>query len=124
MARPTDYSEEKLKIAQDYFNYCNTNKKIPYLERLAINLDITRETLYQWSKDKENKPEFSYTIKRLEDLQRLALLEMSIKKDSFTPGQIFQLKANHGMIETEKRILAGDKDAPLGVVVLPPLKEE
>lgn len=117
--RPTDYSAEKLKIAKQYLQDCWGDDSIPYIEALAYKLDITRETVYQWSKDDENKKQFSYTVKRIEDLQRLRLLQRSNAKDAFTPGQIFQLKANHGMIETERKMLVGKEGESLGVIVLP-----
>lgn len=111
--RPTDYSQEKVEIAKKYIKNCVSDDNIPYIEELAYMLDITSETVRQWAKDEKNKPEFSLTIKKLEDVQKF-MLQKGSAVNKFNPAScIFQLKANHGMIETEKRILAGDKDEPI-----------
>lgn len=89
---------------------------IPYIEELALELDVDDETIGLWASKKNEKdelehPQFSATIKRLKTMQKMMLLKHTLGK---TPaGSIFQLKANHGMMESEKQILAGDKDQPM-----------
>lgn len=130
--RPTKYSDAMLKAAQEYLHdfmenqeyevesvnpangkkYSHYTWRVPYVEELALKLDIDDETIAEWAKI---HADFSATIKRIRSLQRLLLMKMSSDKEHVPAGAIFQLKANHGMIETEKRILAGEQNEPLRV---------
>lgn len=112
--RPTKYSEEILSKTNDYYLTCYRDGEIPYIEELSLLLDISDDTINEWTKE---KPEFSATIKKIKVLQKLFLMKQSNKRDSFTPGLLFQLKVNHGMIETEKRVVSGDKQVPLTIVL-------
>lgn len=93
--RPTDYGDWAVEKAEEYIKYCRENKEIPYIEELADEwLDCDEDTIANWSVHKE----FFGAIKRIKMRQKMMLMkgEGAMK--------IFQLKANHGMIETEKRI--------------------
>lgn len=105
-----EHEQKAIDILEDYIAYCDTNKLTPYQSELASDwMDISEDTLQRY----ENKwPEFAERIKRLEAKQKTHLLR---KENSMA---IFQLKANHGMIETEKRILAGDKDSPIEPLIV------
>lgn len=124
--------EKMLGIAEEYFQRCyqgieitedGKKKKrvgVPYIEELAFRLSVHRETVMEWAKDNQEgheHKEFSDTIKRIQDLQRLRLQERVMGRYNPT-GAIFLLKTNHKFIETEKQILAGDKDEPLQIEVI------
>lgn len=115
--QPTLYSQKKLDATRAYLADCIKTGETPFIEQLCILLDVSDETIRNWAKTHD---EFFGTIKKIESLQKLRLLQMSLKKDEFTAGQIFQLKANHGMIETEKRILAGgdQNDKPINIRII------
>lgn len=125
--RPTKYSDDILIKAQKYLEHHRQTKyTIPYIEELVLDLRINDDTLVAWTNARypDDHPlagtlvheEFSATIKDIKRLQRLRLLKETIKP--YPAGAIFQLKANHGMVETEKRILAGDSNAdPIQIVV-------
>lgn len=98
--RPTKYSKKQLQKTKEYFNACLESNDIPYIEEVALLLDVDESTVWEWAEDTENKEEFSKTIKKIKTLQKVALMRQSNDKDRFTPGLIFQLKANHGMKET------------------------
>jgi hypothetical protein len=132
--RPCIYcqrKEEIQKTAEEYIEKARSTQKpyIPYKEELAMIVGVDDETLGLWAVKKKEEtvdgvttttlehPEFSVTIKRLMTLQKLLLLKRTIGR--FNPtGAIFQLKVNHGAIETEKKVLAGDKDEPLEVRIV------
>lgn len=103
--RPTKYNEEVQKKADNYINQFDLNKDVPYIEELALLLDIDDETVTEWAK--VNK-DFSATVKRIKLMQRLRLQKISYDKEFTASGAIFQLKANHGMIETEKKIVEAE----------------
>lgn len=84
--------------------------EIPFVEEIAEILDVSDQTIVDWCK---KHPEFKVVYDRLIRKQKLQLLKGSMNRDIATAGAIFQLKANHGLIESEKRIVAGDKNEPL-----------
>jgi hypothetical protein len=115
--RPSKYNEGKLDIATKYVKDCINANHIPYIEELALLCDVDDTTLLNWCDYKENK-EFLATIKRLKTLQKFRLMQRVSSPKGNPTGSIFILKANHNMIETEKRILAGEKNAePMQVSV-------
>lgn len=98
--RPTDYSDKKLGIAKKYLKDCIDTFDIPYIEQLAIFLDVNDETILEWEKRYD---EFSATIKKLRSVQKFMLMKGSIESKYNPASAIFQLKVNHGMIETSKQ---------------------
>jgi hypothetical protein len=130
--RPTLYSEEKLVLAKEYLQKCKgmlvvsegfdppkqIKIDVPSISALAAELEVARETIWDWCKD-EDKKEFSNTINAIFALQEASLVENGLIGKFNPTMSIFLLKSNHGYIETEKRILAGDKENPLeGLIVI------
>lgn len=62
--RPTDYSPETITKAKEYLDLCVDTEgdklkvKIPTIEWLARHLGMSKETVFQWEKEK-GKEEFS-----------------------------------------------------------------
>jgi hypothetical protein len=121
--------DEVMRIAKEYFDTCRNGKtvKIPFLEELALDLDITEETLTLWAKKKSRidpngdsleHPEFYEIWSKINLLQKLMLSKRILGR--FNPqGAISLLKWHHDMIETEKRMLVGDKNSePLEVRII------
>lgn len=130
--RPCEYCAKAVEIevkTNKYLNDCRgkngTKPAIPFLEELADILDVDTETLSNWANKKKEDdslehPQFFDTWKKIKNYQKLLLLKRTLGR--FNPsGAIFQLKANHGMIETEKTILAGstNKDEKLVIEFVP-----
>lgn len=124
---PCEYCKDKeklQKIAEAYISSFENSDKpsIPFIEELALKLKKHRETILNWrnklnDQGKPEHPEFIDTIKRVESFQRLALLKRTLGR--FNPtGAIFQLKTNHGFMEADKHILAGDKNEPLQITIV------
>ena len=75
MARPTKYNQEILEKAQHYLdNYEEYDEVIPSAVGLALALNITRSTLYEWAKD-EDKKEFSDILDNINKRQEQILLK-------------------------------------------------
>lgn len=133
--RPCEYCKDKDEIdrkTKEYLDECEskTKPKIPFIQELAMILDCgDKYTITDWAdkriKDSQGKqtetlehPEFSLAIKKLRNMQETRLLQRTLGRYNPT-GAIFQLKTNHRYIETEKQILAGDKDsAPIQVEII------
>lgn len=118
--RPSSYSDEKLQIAERYYMTCLRGEvvkdkngeekriqKLPLMEELARLCGVHGETLTNWCDQNE---EFFETVKKIKELQKekIIMKGFSAKNPAFS---IFMLKANHGMIETEKRVLTGEKQS-------------
>ena len=91
---------------------------MPYIEDLVDEdfLDVIYDTFLNWV-DENNKHaqekhgRLIQSYKKLFSRQRGMLLKRTLSQNA--AGAIFQLKANHGMMESEKRILAGDSQNPV-----------
>ena len=95
---------------------------IPFLEELCDTdyLGIHTDTLNEWITDELHKtehPELAATIKGLVMRQKQFLLKRTLGANN-PSGAIFQLKANHGLMEAEKKIIAGDKHEPLQIEII------
>ena len=95
--RPTKYKPELVTQLLEYVDSVD----IPFLEEIALRMGIHQDTYYEWVAAHED---FSEANKRLKTKQKVALLKASLGKKFNVSGAIFQLKANHGMIETERKI--------------------
>lgn len=100
--RPTKYDKE-LIIPQviEYLESCGREQtKLPTIEGLALQINVSRDTLYEW---KKHDKEFSYTIDRLQMIQKNQLINDGIYGGRDINSQIVSLllKANHGIRENE-----------------------
>lgn len=120
VGRPCDFCENRTKIMQKvllYAEYCegkvDGSPHVPYLQELCgyDYLDILTTQLWGWVNSKTHEAEhleLSNTIKKIMERQQLRLLQRSLAAQN-PAGAIFQLKANHGMVETEKTLVGGIK---------------
>lgn len=136
IGRPTKYSIKILKKTTQYIDSFLRKEEIidgekvvnpllnqiPYLEELALELNVDEDTINRWRKakyksGKHKYEEFYGAIKKLKTIQKLRLLKATFNKSTAT-GSIFQLKVNHKMIETNRNELTA-KD---GEKLFDPLK--
>lgn len=98
--RPTKYIPEIIyPLIEEYIQSCGKeNMSLPTIEGLADKLDVTSETIREWAKE---YPEFSSTIKKITDKQKIQLMDdgMYGGKEVNAAMAIFLLKVNHGMNE-------------------------
>lgn len=115
--RPSKYDDSMIQIAQDYIDSCGREAtELPTIEGLALKLGINTDTIVEWAKEHD---EFSVTIKELKEKQKDQLINdgMYGGKEVNSTMAIFLLKANHGMMETEKQILIGEQESPIRIDV-------
>ena len=95
VGRPLKFKtiEELEQLISDYHTHLKNNlDEIPDIEGLAYFLDTTRKTLL----DYENKPEFSYTIKKAKDFIAFKKKQLALKGKIPTGTFCFDFKNNHG----------------------------
>jgi len=88
-----------LSKAESYFCECRKSGKTPFIEELALELDINDDTLVEWGKE---HAELSATVRKLKLLQKLRLKQGALSKQLQPTTAIFLLKVNHGMKDEEK----------------------
>ena len=130
MGRPTDYDKniDYVQKANEYLQTCGREQtKLPKVEEFCEYIGIDDDTAVEWCK-KYKSSNFSAAIKRIKTVQKGELIDDGLfGGKEVNPGMaIFLLKANHGMIETEKKVIAGDNKSPFEVRIVEdkPLPEE
>ena len=121
MGRPSKYNKKTLKLAENYYKTCEKNDKIPFIQELARVLDVSDDTINEWSKA---KIDFSATIEKIKNLQQLLLLQGGLEGKLNSKIAIFLLKANHGFMEEEKRLYGSVDDyGPATIIFRDPKPE-
>ncbi len=106
--RPTKYAPGMIKIADDYLNECIKDKKIPFLEELALKMGISGDSLLRYKANTE----FCGAIDRIKDYQCLYLIKSGLRAN---PAQmaIFLLKTVHGLRVPKVGKYSSDNEKPL-----------
>jgi len=112
--RPTLYHNGVLSECEEYIAINSSAPSLPTIEGLSLHLGVSDDTMADWC---EKHPEFRAAYKRVFKLQKNQLMVdgMYGGKEVNSAMAIFLLKANHGMIETERKLLGNDSDEPLRV---------
>lgn len=95
--RPTKYDIQVIGKIEEYLNTTGREQtSLPSIEGLAEYLGFNKTTLYEWA---EKYPEFSNALKRVEERQKLQLMNdgMYGGKEVNASMAIFLLKALHGL---------------------------
>lgn len=99
--RPTKYNQEALELAKDYIvNFSDYGDPVPTIAGLACELEVCRDTVYDWSKD-ESKSEFSYIVKRLMTAQERKLTGGSLNNE-LNPMIAKLMLGKHGYSEKQQ----------------------
>lgn len=77
MARPTDYSEDILDKTNQYLSEWKEFDAVPSIAGLAVYLDLSRDTIYEWLKHPD-KQEFSDITSKIATSQERTLINGSL----------------------------------------------
>ena len=92
--RPTKYNEAMVAKARDYLvNYKKHGDMMPSIAGLACELDVGRNTLYDWASQENN--EFSNILARCNVLQERELLNNGLNGE-FNPAITKLALEKHG----------------------------
>jgi hypothetical protein len=122
--RPTKYEPGWIEIARLYIDSCNREAtELPTIEGLALRIGVDDDQLNEWGKI---YPEFHAAIKDLKLKQKNQLINDGLYggKEVNQAMAIFLLKANHDMIETERKMLVGKDGESLPVPILNVLTDD
>jgi succinate dehydrogenase flavin-adding protein (antitoxin of CptAB toxin-antitoxin module) len=123
---PCKYCKDKdkyQKIADDYMLMIKNSDKpaIPWIEELALIMDIDDETLTNWANKKDENsvfehPELYAIFRKLKTTQKFRLKQRALGR--FNPhGALYLLNADHKVIQTNKNVIAGDEKEPLEIII-------
>lgn len=130
VGRPTDYDDTIVKRTLEYIDACEDEEydwtkstssgkvdseswehrikvKLPTVEGLALFLDVSRDTIYEWG---DKHKDFSDTLKKLKAKQAEQLISKGLSGDYSPIITKLILSSNHGMKEkTETDITSKGK---------------
>ena len=100
VGRPTKYSDDLQAQAEEYIlSYEDLGELVPTIVGLAIHLDVTTKTIYNWAT--EEKPEFLRIFTRVEQLQHRTLVNGGLA-GTFNPAITKMMMTKHGYDEKAK----------------------
>lgn len=108
VGRPTEYNDEILKKSQEYIKSRKDDGKevkLPTLEGLALYLDVSRKSLYNWA---EKHSEFLHTLGIIERKQKEKLIAKGLSGDYNSTIAKLMLSSNHGMKERTENENTGE----------------
>ena len=99
IGRPSKWENLEVfnKKASGFFEWCEGHDYIPDIEGLAVYMDTTRKTLFEY----EAKPEFSNAIKKLKDKIFFNKKQLAFKNKINPTVFIFDAKNNHDYKDTQ-----------------------
>jgi len=113
--RPSKYSQEMLETALDYIqNYSDYGDAIPMACGLAVALDVSKKTLYNWAEAEENQ-EFLHALEKLKTFQERSIINGSILGDFNAPISKLMLTNNHEYQEKPETNNADEETPPLNI---------
>jgi len=100
VGRPTKYSDDLQAQAEEYIlSYEDLGELVPTIVGLAIHLDVTTKTIYNWAT--EEKPEFLRIFTRVEQMQHRGLVNGGLA-GTFNPAITKMMMTKHGYDEKAK----------------------
>lgn len=134
--RPTIYNDGIIIKVQEYLDLCKdeelefhktrsdssnsferrTNVKIPTIEGLALHINISRRTIYQWLEDKISE-EFSHIIDKLQQKQADMLISGGLS-GNYNPTIAKVLLTKHGYRDSQELVGKDGKDLPIPILNL------
>jgi hypothetical protein len=133
--RPTKYDPKFVDKVYKYLRDCKGRRRmLPKRVDVALLLDVDEDTLNNWAnarypldhEDPELRgelkyPEFLGALSRVDSQQKSQLIDHGLYglNGKYLNSRLFEflLERNHGMLRTERTILAGDKDEPIQIII-------
>ena len=105
-ARLNDETKAMIKAyIEGFSNGQSNNEVIPTIAGLALRLNITRQTLYNWAKEDE---EIALLLEALKNAQELYLVNMGLKGEINAGIAKLMLMNNHSYSDRMKSEISGE----------------
>lgn len=105
MARPTKLDEEMKDKVLKYIKDCIKKDNIPSAVGLALALDVSKKTLYNWSKLDD---ELLHTLDIIQTKQEEMLINRGLKSE-YNSTIVKLMLANHGYSDKQDITSGGEK---------------
>ena len=105
LGRPTDYNDSIIEELHKYADSCSREAtELPTHEGFAIRINVSTDTIQEW---KDKYEDFSVACKKMMNKQKNQLINDGLYggKEVNQAMAIFLLKANHGMMETDRHLV-------------------
>jgi len=100
VGRPTKYSDDLQAQAEEYIlSYEDLGELVPTIVGLAIHLDVTTKTIYNWAT--EEKPEFLRIFTRVEQTQHRGLVNGGLSGE-YNPAITKMMLTHHGYSDKQQ----------------------
>jgi len=100
VGRPTKYSQAIQDKAEEYLSsYLKLGELVPTVVGLAIHMDVTTKTIYNWAT--EEKPEFLRIFTRVEQLQHRGLVNGGLSGE-YNPAITKMMLTHHGYSDKQQ----------------------
>ena len=101
MARPSEYTDEKLALARMYLEggWQEQGDAIPQVAGLALAMGVHRDTCYEWATH-DDKEAFSDILSRVMALQERGLINDGLRSN-FNPVITKMMLTKHGYSEKQ-----------------------
>jgi len=124
--RPTKYNPEVMIPAiEEYLEPFRTGmvNELPSRYKYARAIGVNQDTVVEWDKIHED---FSVALKEIDAVQAQQLKDHGMYggKEVNTTMAIFLLKANHGLIETERKQVVGADNEEIKIRLVEPRHNE
>jgi hypothetical protein len=124
--RPTKYDPIFVAKVEEYLSTTGREQtELPTKEGFAEFIDVDDDTLDNWADEKDKdgnliRPDFFGALKRITSKQKNQLINDGLYGGKeVNPGMaIFLLKANHNMIETERKLVGNPDGSKLESLVV------
>ena len=100
VGRPTKYNQAIQDKAEEYLSsYLKLGELVPTVVGLAIHMDVTTKTIYNWAT--EEKPEFLRIFTRVEQLQHRGLVNGGLSGE-YNPAITKMMLTHHGYSDKQQ----------------------
>ncbi len=105
--RPTKYRQEYAtdEHVQGFISYCKDQKEVVTLCGYAIYMNVSEESVAEWSRVHK---EYSGTVAKVKRISKQQLFQGGLNKSLSSRIVKLGLSANHGMSETTNQNVTGD----------------
>ena len=104
VGRPSKYSPDFIKVAEDYLIACAKNDETPFIETLALKFSCDDSTLWNWQEAHE---EFREVYRKITTYQKLDLKRKGLSGEYTSKIVYVLLSADHNVIEKQRQEVTG-----------------